>query len=223
MTHVKHPYYLKSKKEQNLIQLKIAAIALVVNLLIILISIFTGFYLIAILFIAITLAVIAPFFDTPSLAKSGRLIYYSPLFLAEKERNGIITIHGGTLFDYVFVIDRSLSGKQRTLLILQTYLDGLINLIEKYQGKSTDEIKVRGTSYVLNERTASKIGLKKTQTSSVQMIILILNYIRLTFEHSFAKAKISFPNLRNINTYEGDLSDLIEQKEYLIKLRNSLQ
>ena len=41
----------------------------------------------------------------------------------------MIKIHGGTLFDYVFVIDQKMNGKQRTNFIIQQYLEGLLNLI----------------------------------------------------------------------------------------------
>jgi hypothetical protein len=34
------------------------------------------------------------------------MIYYSPLFITEKPKDGLIKIHGGTLFDYYFVIEK---------------------------------------------------------------------------------------------------------------------
>lgn len=124
-----------------------------------------------------TMSIIAPFFDTPSLAKQGELIYYSPLFLTEKGKNGVITMHGGTLFDYYYVLDRTLNGTQRTKLIIKGYLDGLLNLIEEYEGKVPNLIKIKGTSYIINERTANKIGLKKVKTSLLQSFILGFNIL----------------------------------------------
>src|SRR5690606_19696192 len=99
--------------EQNKIQFLIGLFALLFILVFSYISILLGVFFLAIFAFAITLSIIAPFFDTPSLRKSGNLIYHSPLFISEKPKNGVVKIHGGTLFDYVFVIDRNMNGKQR--------------------------------------------------------------------------------------------------------------
>ncbi|WP_224997179.1 hypothetical protein [Cesiribacter sp. SM1] len=222
MTEIKHTFYLKSKKEQNHIQLMISSVATAVNIGVLLVSYLLGFYLLSIFFIALTLTVIAPFFDTPSLVRNGKLFYYSPLFLAENEKRGVITVHGGTLFDYVFVINRKLNGKQRTRLIIRSYLDGLLQLLEEHREENSKDIKIKGTSYVLNERTASKIGLKRTRTSFSQALLLIFNYVHLIISYSFSKARLSFPSLANINTYEAEIGELQTRKAYLIKLRDSL-
>lgn len=219
---MEHQFYLKTKKEQKRIQLKIAGGAILFNLILLLLSFAIGLPLLAILVFSITMTIIASFFDTPSLAEQGQLIYYSPLFLTEKEKNGVITIHGGTLFDYYYVIDRSLNGTQRTNLIIKGYLDGLLSLIETYEDKAPNLIKIRGTSYIINERTAGKIGLKKVKTNFLQSLILSFNYFNLMSSYSLAKAKLSFPNLRNTHSFEGDLDELIAQKNYLLRLRKLL-
>jgi hypothetical protein len=219
---VEHKFYVKTEKEQKQAQFKLAGLAIILNLSLFILLFIIGLPLLSILAFSGTLSIIAPFFDTPSLAKQGQLIYYSPLFLTEKEKNGVITMHGGTLFDYYYVIDRTLNGTQRTNLIIKGYLDGLLNLIEEYEGKVPNSIKIKGTSYIINERTANKIGLKKVKTSLLQSFILGFNYINLTSSYSLAKAKLSFPNLRNTHTFEGDLDTLIQQKTYLLRLRKLL-
>lgn len=40
-------------------------------------------------------------------------MYYSPLFLTENPKNGLIKIHEGTLLDYCFVIDRKMNRKHK--------------------------------------------------------------------------------------------------------------
>jgi hypothetical protein len=219
---MEHKFYLKTEKEQKQAQFKLAGVAILLNSVLLLLLFAIGLPLLYLLFISITLSIIAPFFDVPSLAKKGQLIYYSPLFLIEKEKNGVLTIHGGTLFDYYYVIDRDLNGAQRTNLIIRGYLDGLLNLIEEYEGKEPNLIKIRGTSYIINERTANKIGLKKVKTNLLQSLILCFNYFNLTSSYSLAKAKLSFPNLRNTHSFEGDLDTLIQQKKYLLRLKKLL-
>lgn len=148
------------------------------------------------------------------------MIYYSPLFITEKLKNGLIKIHGGTLFDYYFVIDKKMNGKQRTNFIIQQYLDGLLQLIEKYENNK--KIKIQGTSYIINERTAEKIGFKIVETNILQKLILIYNYFNILASNSIAKNKLSFPNINKTKTFETDMSQLIERKEYIEKLNKSL-
>ena len=216
-----HRFYNKNKKEQNSILIVIAICSLIIILLSAIISIYSGIYLVGILTFAITLSIIAPFFDMPSLKKSGRMIYYSPLFIAEKPNKGLIKIHGGTLFDYYFVIDKNMNGKQRTDFIIQQYLDGLLHLIKKYENDK--KMKIRGTSYIINKRTAEKIGFEIVETDILQKIILIYNYFNILISNSIAKNKLSFPKLNKTKTFDTDLSQLLKRKEYIEKLNKSLK
>jgi len=186
-------------------------------------SIFSGLYFFPFLSIIITLSIIAPFFDIPTLKKKGELIYYSPLFIAEKEKNGIIIAHGGSLFDYVFVIDKKLTGKQRTNFILQKYLEGILNLIDDCEKNHNTSVKIKGTTYILNDRTAHKIGLKIVKTDFIQKLILIYNYVNVLVSNSIAKKKISFPKMTNIKTFESELKVLIERKEFIRELNTKLK
>ncbi len=157
----------------------------------------------------------------PSLKKSGKLIYYSPLFIAETPKNGFIKIHGGTLFDYYFVIDITMNGKQRTDFIIQQYLDGLLYLIETYEKDPT--MTIRGTSYILNKRTAEKMRFKIVETEVLQKIILIYNYFNILISTSIAKNKLAFPKLNNIKTFEANVSQLLKRKEYIETLNKALK
>jgi hypothetical protein len=187
----------------------------------VIISIYSGIYLIGILTVAITISVIAPFFDMPSLKKNGSMIYFSSLFISEKPKNGLIKIHGGTLFDYYFVIDKKMNGTQRTNFIIQQYLDGLLRLIDEYENDK--KMKIRGTSYILNKRTAEKIGFEMVETDILQKIILIYNYFNILISNSIAKNKLSFPNLKKTTTFEADVSQLLGRKGYIEKLNKSLK
>ena len=220
---MKHRFYQKSKKQQIAIQITIATISLIIIFLSIIISWKTSYYFISILSISIVLSIVAPFFDTPSLKKSGNLIYYSPLFLAEKARNGILKIHGGTLFDYVFVLDYQMNGKQRTALIIQQYIQGLLNIIQEFEDGKISNLKIKGTSYIINERTAQRIGFKITKTDNLQKIILAYNYINILISNSIAKARFSLPNLGNIRTFETELAELRDRKGSTNKLNNKLK
>ena len=218
-----HKFYIKTKKEQNQIQFLIAFIALIVITASLFISWKTGIYIFGILTFPITISIIAPFFDTPSLKNSGKLIYHSPLFLSERPNNGVIKIHGGTLFDYVFMIDPKMNGKQRTSFIIQQYLEGLLNFIEENENNKADNIIVRGTSYIIKDRTAQRIGFKIIKTDFIQKLILIYNYFNILISYSIAKGKLSFPKLKETKTFETKLNELIERKDFIRNLNEKLK
>ncbi|PHS01546.1 MAG: hypothetical protein COA80_02055 [Leeuwenhoekiella sp.] len=215
-----HKFYTKTLKAQNKFLLALGLFALAVLLVLVVLSIYTGIYFIAILGFAIILSLVAPFFDVPSLKKSGKMIYYTPLFITEKPKDGLIKIHGGTLFDYYFAIDKRLNGRERTAYIMYEYLNGLLALIEAY--KDQPQLRVQGTSYIINERTAKKLGFKIGDTDGFQKLILIYNYFNILLSNSIAKNKLSFPKLSNTKTFEAQISDLTHRKTYIEKLQDAL-
>jgi len=161
-------------------------------------------------------------FRCPFSKKSGKLKYHSLLFLSEKPKNGLLKINGGTLFDYVFVIDKRMNGKQRTNLIIQQYLEGLLNLIQENDIKS-ENIKIRGTSYIINKRTAECLGFKVIETDFIQKLILMYNYFNILITYSIAKGKPSFPKINDTRTFETNLKDLVERENYIKNLNEKLK
>lgn len=221
MHQINHPFYEKTPKEQQQFLLKLGLLALLIFGVAVGIAYLTQLYFIPVVVLFILISTIASFIDTPSMRKSGKLTYYSSLFLAEEEKNNKMVIHGGTLFDYYFVLPQQYNGTERTRLILLKYIQGLIELINTYEGRT--DLTIKGTSYIINERTAKKIGLKAVKTDGAQTIILLINYIPLTLAYSLSKAKLNFPNLSKIKTYEGQLKDLVEKREMLLELEKRLR
>tara|TARA_R110001592_G_scaffold162584_2_gene396009 strand:+ start:147674 stop:148192 length:519 start_codon:yes stop_codon:yes gene_type:complete len=172
---LKHRFYARNKREQSKLQILIAAVAIALVILALVLAWVSKIYLLAAFIPFLILSIIAPFFDVPTLTKSGKLVYRSLLFITEKPENGVLKIHGGTLFDYVFVLDGNLNGKQRNKFIIQQYIEGLLVLIKEYENKNLDNLTLRGTSYIINERTAQRIGFNVVKSDSLQQIILVLN------------------------------------------------
>jgi hypothetical protein len=114
-----------------------------------------------------------------------------------------------------------MNGKQRTDYIIQQYLNGLLILIEEY--KNNERMKIRGTSYIINKKTAEKFGFKIIETDILQKFILTFNYFNILISNSIAKNRLSFPNLNKTITFEADISQLLERKEYIQKLNKSLK
>ena len=212
----------RSKREQTKIQVLIASLAFLVVLISLLFSWLLDFYLLSIITISVVLSIIAPFVDVPSMKKSGKLIYCSNLLLMEKPQNGTIKIHGGSLFDYVFVLDKEMSGKMRTNFIIHQYLEGLLYIIEEYESGNLENHNIKGTSYILKKSTIQKVGFEIIETEFIQKVILIFNFFNLLIAKSIAKEKLSFPNLSNIHTYQAKISQLKEHKEYIKTLHEKI-
>ena len=218
---LKNQYFLLSKKEQKLFQIKLAAISIAIIILLGMVLFFVNTKLLFLLLfvISIVISMIAPFYDIPSLVENGQLKYHSLFLLAEKEKKEVITIHGGTLFDYYFVFSKEMTNRERTKLVLLEYLKGLKNII-----KNTNENTIiQGTSYIINERTAHKVGLKKVNTNGIQNLILLFNYFNLMVSISLVKKSIHFPNLKNIQTFEGQISAIKSRELFIDKLIDKLE
>lgn len=145
-------------------------------------------------------------------------------FFLPKKKNGVLIIHGGTLFDYVFVINRKMSVKQRTHFILRQYLTGLLNLIDECTENEDPQLIIRGTSYIMNRKTISKMGFKIIETDFIERMIILFNYINILLSYSIAKGKLSFPKIISQTiTFEATLEELINKKSYILELNKKLQ
>jgi len=189
----------------------------------VLIALFLEWYFLPLFVAPLILTVLAPFIDTPQGKRNGSLIYYTPLFITEKEKDGKIVIHGGTLFDYHYMIDRNWKGKQRIRFILSQYILGLVELSESFSEKEAEKITLEGTSYILNDRTAEKLGFHRKRTNLLQQFILTYNYLQILLANSIAKGKLSFPAIGRVSTFTAPLSTIKANKNYLCKLAEKLE
>ncbi|OJJ14295.1 hypothetical protein BKI52_43205 [marine bacterium AO1-C] len=213
---LKNKYFELSPKQQKRFQVKLGLYSVVIIACIsFVLSLIASYLLLMIpLIITLTISLIAPFFDVPSLVAQKRLNYYSLFLLGEKERQGTIKIHAGTLFDYYFVFDKAIGSEERRKLILLEYLKGMMNIIQQEKA----EISIEGTSYIINERTAKKIGLKKVQTNGVQKLILAFNYVNLMVSLFFVKKGVYFPDLSRVSTFRGQIIDIKKNEQYIKRL-----
>ena len=145
------------------------------------------------------------------MVKNGKLKYQSLFLLSERKKDSVMVIHGGTLFDYHFSLDEEMSGSQRTSVVLSEYLKGLLSLIST----ENEDVLLRGTSYIVTERTANKVGLKVVKTDVMQMLILAFNYFNLLASLSKIKKKLEFPKLSRVLTYEGKVSEVKKKEKYI--------
>ena len=131
MIEFQHPFFTKSpQKQKTFLFSVIILLAISILVLVFLIQLLNA--PIFFIFIPLLFLVFASFIDVPQGVKSGQLTYLSPFLLHTKIKRNKIDLHGGTLFDYYFVLDTQLNARQRKQLILKNYIIGLLNLIEKF-------------------------------------------------------------------------------------------
>ncbi|WZL87712.1 hypothetical protein VS868_08820 [Salinimicrobium sp. 3283s] len=181
---LRNKYFELSPKQKRSFYIKLISIVLSILIPIFFISFYFKVYFLAPIIFWVVLSIIASFFDMPSMIKNGKLQYESSLLISEKEKDSQITIHGGTLFDYYFVLNKDDIGKNRRNVILSEYLNGILKLVASNNEKPN--LEITGTTYILNPRTVNKIGFEVQKTNPAQLIILILNYPNLVFTRSFA-------------------------------------
>ena len=220
---MKHRYYALTKGQQRLFLFKLTGLLLGFNLLIAMVLLVSGLAFLSLFIFALSLSVFAPFVDVPSGVKNGSLVYYSPLLIAEKIKHNAITLHSGSLFDYYFSLDFTQSAQARKKQVFQAYVDGLLTLINQYEHQPPDHIQINATSYILNPRTARKLGLQITKTNLIQQFILYFNFINLTCALSLLKGQLTLPKMNQIYSFNGQLSTLIANKPYLLKLKEKLK
>ena len=217
-----HPFFAKTSAEQNRATLYTIGITVMLGFLAVLLFWWLHLLFVGILICFILITLLAPFVDVPGMVKAKKLSYHSVFLLAEAPKDGVLNLHGGTLFDYVYVLDFKQSGKARTAFILQAYLEGLLHLIATYEQQEVP-LTLRWTSYIVNQRTAARLGFKPQPKDGLQQLILAFNYGNLFVSNSLAKGKLSFPKLSATQTYEASLDDLVARKAYIKQLLKRIQ
>jgi len=219
---MEHRFFQKPESNQRKILFFLGSLLFLFCLIIVLVAYLTGFYLLGAL-IPIAILIAAPFFDLPAGKKNGSFKYYSPFLITEPKKDGLVIFHGGTLFDYYYTLSPDIEGRERIRYVLYGYVLGFLRFISEHEKSDSEDVTIRGTSYIINPRTASRFGLEPVQKDFLQILILLFNYIPLTLSNSFLKQKLSFPKLFNVQTYEGNLEQLAAQKDELLLLKRRLQ
>lgn len=156
------------------------------------------------------------------MVKTGKLHYFSPLFLTEIPHSEVIKIHGGSLFDYFFVLDKKMSARERKIFILFNYLDGLDQMIETLKNQENPPEIIEATTYFLKEGTAKKIGFVSREPKLIDRMLFYFNYFNLLLSTSMAKSKIHFPRLDNLKTYCISMENLRNNQQYIRELKSNL-
>lgn len=218
----RHPFFRLSEQQQNKFVMRAVLVALAVMAATGFVFYLLGLLPLFLLVFAMGISVLAPFVDMPGGIREGKLRYLSPFLIAEKERKGVIVLHAATLFDYYFLFDKTMPVAQRKRAVQQGMLEGLLQLISEYEHKDKEDIeglRIRTTSYIINARTAAKLGMQQQPTDGLQMMILYYNYFNLTASYSVLHRQLKFPSVKSVQTFEGSISEVIKRKPLLLALQ----
>lgn len=124
-----------------------------------------------------------------------------------------IDIHSGTSFDYLFVMRKYKPGPSTRNAMLYYYLEGMLRIIEKIeQGEIPETVRITGTSYFFNERTAKKFGFSVGPPSLFLRFNIWLNALDLCWMYSLSKGRLAFPDFRSIRNVSADGNTLVAHK-----------
>lgn len=216
-----HKFYFKSTKAQNQYLCYVITTLFLSVLLVAWIAWYLDCLFLTILIPLIVLN-IAPFIDVPLGARKGRFVYHSACFLTEWSHDGRLVVHGGTLFDYWYAIDRDLSVKDRRRYVFKLYLEGLLNLIEHHAIKDNLDIKIIGTTYFINRKNLERFGFHIKPTSFLQLLLILVNYFNISLAMSYINRHPKLFTLDNLYTFEADINELLQKRKNIEDLHERL-
>lgn len=217
-----HRFFARSREQQNRLLALFVLVTLAGVLAIVAVAFWTGAYAVTLL-AAVWIMVCAPFIDVPTGARSGKLWYWSALLIAERPRDGRMRLHGATLFDYAFILDRRTSRPVRRQRILSGYMGGLRALIDAFQSGEIDDVLLTGTTHIAGPRTLSRLGFETRPLEPVQTVLLIMNFPLLFLAESFANGRLVIPRVGRIRSFECRVSELARRRDRIGRVLAHLQ
>lgn len=155
---------------------------------------------------------ISQFLATPFLSLIGVYHYLSPMLFVFMPSQKKYDIHNGTSFDYLFLMKNTKAGIEWRNKILQYFLEGLLEIIDRIESsRLPKDIVIRGSSYFFSERTAKRLGFEIQKTGIFEKINIMLNFLDLMWMYSIAYGKFRIPNVFKVKSAE------IEGKRLLLK------
>jgi len=221
-----HPFYDRSPAQQRAYRVRVIATLVGVLLglagvVFLLHAYWVGFLTLAVLLAALLLQLFAPFLDTPAGRAKGSLVYYAPLFIVEPRRDGDKVLHGGTLFDYWFVLRGPLSAEQRKRRVLLDYVRGLIALAREHERSGGPSFDLWATSYVLGPVTARRAGFEVMPLRAGALLVWF-NALQLTAAYSLVHRRVRLPPLHRTRSYRATIESLVEHVPHLQALEARL-
>lgn len=111
-------------------------------------------------------------------------------------------------------------GTQAQRLVISNYLKGLLEIINEIERSKKVNFELFGISYILNEKTAKKLGFSVEQVKLRRKFLFFLDYINLAIMYSFSKGEVSFPNILKTVKVSINSCDLLKSKNKITEYFN---
>ncbi len=162
--------------------------------------------------------------SNPALRLLGVFRYHSPLLKVSLRSRRYYEVHSGTLLDYVLLFRWKDRGGRATRQILGLFLEGFLDIANAVErGEIARDTHIVGTSYFFSEKSAERLGFRLESAGLRLRLVLFVSYAELALLHSFARGRLSFPNVLNVRTavVRGDelLARRDEMRRILTRLR----
>lgn len=159
---------------------------------------------------------IGHFSIAPLMRLTGFLNYYSPMLLVVRTAYNKWELHNGTTFDYILNMKWKQKGAIASKFIMINYLKGLLKIINEIEEKKiSNEITILGISYIINKKTAERLGFTVERPNIYRRILFVIDYFTLFLMYSFSKGKIAFPNVFKVKKMKISGSRLVASKEII--------
>lgn len=170
----------------------------------------------------LTALTLASFFDVPSMVRQKKMAYLSPMLLVETTSNDQMVLHGGTLFDYWFVLDAKAPPMARKQAVLTSYLQGLLNLLDDTIDLAPEhEFEI--TTYFIAERTATRMGFTSHPPKPLTSLMLVMNWLPLMISQQRVTGTWRMPRLSNMRTMRATLGTVRQSRKNITRLLARLQ
>jgi hypothetical protein len=216
-----HPYFQHSRPWQRRREWQVIGLLVMGCLFLAALAIGTGLYGLGLL-IFIPLQLAAPFLDTPAGIRKGTLHYAAPLCILQPVKDKGHILHGGTLFDYWYVLRAYPSLRFRKKRLFHDMVSGLRREADRAHSEERLDQFVRGTSYFINPRTAQRFGLQPVSRDWGQTLILWFNAAQITAAYSLIQGRLAWPPLHRVQTYAGTWRTIRENRKFLEALEGRL-
>ncbi len=216
-----HPYFRFPRRRQRRREWQVIGLLALVILLLGALTIGSSMYALGLL-IFVPLQLAAPFLDTPAGIRKGTLRYAAPLCIIQPVKDKGVVLHGGTLFDYWYVLRPYPSFRLRKKRLLYDMVRGLRLEAERAQAEDRLDQFVRGTSYFINLRTATRFGLQPVSRDWGQILILWFNAAQVTAAYTIMRGRLAWPPLHRVQTYTGTWNAIYKNRKMLETLERRL-
>ena len=157
---------------------------------------------------------IGHFSIAPLMRLTGFLNYYSPMLLVVRTAYNEWELHNGTTFDYILNMKWKQKGADASKFIMINYLKGLLKIINEIEEKKvSNEITILGISYIINKKTAERLGFTVEKPGVYRRLLFFIDYFTLFLMYSFSKGKIAFPNIFKVKKVRISGNKLVASKE----------